>query len=113
MTKGVVVVLGKTGRNFAAGMSGGVAYVLDEDGDFRTRCNMGLVAVDSLPAADADTLSDLIQRHLDLTGSGVATRLLASWSEAQERFVRVMPVEYAKVLATQHLDTEAARVAAV
>ncbi len=113
MTKGLVVVLGKTGRNFAAGMSGGVAYVLDADGTFRTRCNMGLVAVDPLAPEDAETVSYLVQRHLDLTGSGVAARLLERWADAQQRFVRVMPVEYAKVLATQHLDTEAARVAAV
>ena len=113
MTRGLVVVLGGTGRNFAAGMSGGVAYVLDEDGTFRTRCNMGLVAVDPLGAQDAETVRNLIQRHQDLTGSGVAARLLANWPEAQQRFVRVMPVEYAKVLATQHLDTDAARVAAV
>jgi len=113
MTKGLVVVLGKTGRNFAAGMSGGVAYVLDEDGDFRRHCNMGLVSVDPLPPGEIDTLSDLIQRHLDLTGSGVAARLLADWPATQKRFVRVMPVEYAQVLAKQHLDTEAARLAAV
>jgi len=113
MTRGLVVVLGRTGRNFAAGMSGGVAYVLDDDGTFRTRCNMGLVAVEALTAQDADTIRDLIQRHHDLTGSGVAARLLANWQEAQGQFLRVMPVEYAKVLTTQHLDTESARVAAI
>ena len=74
---------------------------------------MGLVAVDPLGVQDAETVRNLIQRHQDLTGSGVATRLLANWPEAQQRFVRVMPVEYAKVLATQHLDTDAARVAAI
>jgi glutamate synthase domain-containing protein 3 len=113
MTKGVVLVLGRTGRNFAAGMSGGVAYVLDDDGTFRSRCNMGLVAVDLPSAQDLEVVHDLVQRHHDLTGSGVASRLLASWREAQQQFVRVMPVEYAKVLAKQHLDTDAARVAAV
>jgi len=113
MTKGVVVVLGRTGRNFAAGMSGGVAYVLDDDGTFRSRCNMGLVAVDPASARDLEVVHDLVQRHHELTGSGVASRLLASWQEAQQQFVRVLPVEYAKVLATQHLDTDAARVAAV
>ena len=75
---------------------------------------MGLVAVEPLGADGRRApCSDLIQRHLDLTGSGVAARLLASWPEAQRQFVKVLPVEYAKVLATQHLDTEAARVAAV
>ncbi|HJW71180.1 MAG TPA: glutamate synthase-related protein, partial [Candidatus Binatia bacterium] len=113
MTKGLVVVLGRTGRNFAAGMSGGIAYVLDEDGAFRSRCNMGLVAVDAASAEDLEVVRDIVQRHYDLTRSGVAWRLLSGWQEAQQQFVRVMPVEYAKVLATQHLDTEAARVAAV
>jgi len=108
-----VLVLGRTGRNFAAGMSGGVAYVLDDDGTFRTRCNMGLVAVEAPTADDLSTIHDLIRRHHDLTRSGVAERLLASWTDAQQQFVKVMPVEYAKVLAKQHLDTEAARVAAV
>jgi glutamate synthase (NADPH/NADH) large chain len=113
MTRGLVVVLGRTGRNFAAGMSGGIAYVLDEDGTFRSRCNMGLVAVDAATARDLDVVRDLVQRHYDLTRSGVAWRLLSGWQEAQQQFVRVMPVEYAKVLAKQHLDTEAARLAAV
>jgi glutamate synthase domain-containing protein 3 len=113
MTKGLVVVLGRTGRNFAAGMSGGIAYVLDEDGTFRSRCNTGLVAVDAASAEDLATVRDLVQRHYDLTRSGVAWRLLSGWQDAQQRFVRVMPVEYAKVLAKQHLDTEAARLAAV
>jgi glutamate synthase (NADPH/NADH) large chain len=113
MTRGVVVVLGKTGRNFAAGMSGGVAYVLDEDGGFRAHCNMGLVSVNPLAPEDVEKVSYLIQRHFDLTGSGVAARLLENWAETQAHFVRVLPVEYAKVLATQHLDTEAAQVAAV
>src|SRR5262249_56264559 len=72
MTKGVVLVLGRTGRNFAAGMSGGVAYVLDEDGSFRTRCNPGLVAVEAPAAGDVQTIHDLIQRHYDFTRSGVA-----------------------------------------
>src|SRR5262245_63608473 len=113
MTKGLVLVLGRTGRNFAAGMSGGVAYVLDEDGSFRTRCNPGLVAVEAPEAGDVQTIHDLIQRHYDLTRSGVAWRLLSGWKETQKQFVRVMPVEYAKVLAKQHLDTEAARLASV
>jgi glutamate synthase domain-containing protein 3 len=113
MTKGLVVVLGRTGRNFAAGMSGGVAYVLDDDGTFRTRCNVGLVAIETPTADDLTTIHDLIQRHHDLTRSGVAARLLADWKQAQKQFVKIMPVEYAKVLAKQHLDTEAARLAAV
>jgi glutamate synthase (ferredoxin) len=113
MTKGLVLVLGRTGRNFAAGMSGGVAYVLDDDGTFRTRCNMGLVAVEPATGDDLVTVRNLIQRHHDLTRSGVAERLLSSWQVAQQQFVKVIPVEYAQVLAKQHLDTDSARLAAV
>jgi glutamate synthase (NADPH) large chain len=72
MTKGLVLVLGRTGRNFAAGMSGGVAYVLDDDGTFRTRCNLGLVTIEAPAADDLTTIYDLVQRHHDLTRSGVA-----------------------------------------
>jgi glutamate synthase domain-containing protein 2/glutamate synthase domain-containing protein 3 len=113
MTRGAVVVLGKTGRNFAAGMSGGVAYVLDEDGTFESRCNKGLVAVEPLDANCEATVRTLVQRHLDYTGSGVAARLLADWPAAAKQFVRVIPEEYRSVLARQHLDTEAAALAAV
>jgi glutamate synthase domain-containing protein 3 len=113
MTKGTVVVLGRTGRNFAAGMSGGVAYVLDEDGTFESRCNKGMVGLEPLDAGDRETLRALVERHWDLTRSAVAWRVLSGWQELQDRFVKVLPVEYAKVLATAHLDTEAARVAAV
>src|SRR5262249_28513395 len=113
MTKGLGLGLGRTGRNFAPGMSGRLPHVLDADGTFRTRCNMGLVAVETSSAEDLETIHRLIQRHYDLTRSGVAWRLLSGWEETQRQFVRVIPVEYAKVLATQHLDTEAARLAAV
>jgi len=113
MTKGLVIVLGKTGRNFAAGMSGGIAYVLDEDGSFADHVNMGMVGLVELDAADRDTLRTLVERHRDLTGSGVAKRLLDDWERAVARFVKVLPTDYAKVLATQHLDTDEARVAAV
>jgi glutamate synthase domain-containing protein 3 len=94
-------------------MSGGVAYVLDDEGTFRTRCNVGLVAIETPTVDDLTTIRDLVHRHHDLTRSGVAARLLADWKQAQKQFVKIMPVEYAKVLAKQHLDTEAARLAAV
>jgi len=113
MTKGLVVVLGKVGRNFAAGMSGGVAYVLDEDGSFARHCNMGMVALDPMEDADRATVKDLVHRHYEYTGSTVAWRLLSGWKDATQRFVKVMPVEYRKVLAAAHLDTDEARVAAV
>ncbi|HXJ32880.1 MAG TPA: glutamate synthase large subunit [Candidatus Eisenbacteria bacterium] len=113
MTKGTVVVLGKTGRNFAAGMSGGVAYVLDEDGTFEGHCNKGMVGLDPLTAQDERTLRELVERHGALTGSAVAARILGEWDRVRTRFVKVMPTDYKAVLARQHLDTDAARVAAI
>ncbi len=113
MTKGTVLVLGKTGRNFAAGMSGGVAYVLDADGGFAARCNMSMVALDPMDEHDLTIVKDLLHRHYEYTESAVAWRILSAWHEASRQFVKVMPVEYRKVLAAAHLDTDAARVAAV
>jgi glutamate synthase domain-containing protein 3 len=113
MTGGAVVVLGRAGRNFAAGMSGGVAFVLDEDGSFGTRCNMGMVEIDPMTAAHRQQLRDLIERHRALTGSAVAERLLADWERALDLFRMVMPTDYKAVLARQHLDGDAARLAAV
>jgi glutamate synthase domain-containing protein 2/glutamate synthase domain-containing protein 1/glutamate synthase domain-containing protein 3 len=100
MTGGRVVVLGPTGRNFAAGMSGGVAYVLDEDGGFAERCNMGMVGFDALDQADAIELRALIEEHRERTDSPVAARVLDEWDELLERgaFVKVMPHDYKRVL---------------
>jgi glutamate synthase domain-containing protein 2/glutamate synthase domain-containing protein 1/glutamate synthase domain-containing protein 3 len=100
MTGGRVVVLGGTGRNFAAGMSGGVAYVLDEDGSFPTRCNMGMVGLEQLDAADAVELRAIIAEHLLRTDSPVAARVLAQWDAllARGAFVKVMPHDYKRVL---------------
>jgi glutamate synthase domain-containing protein 3 len=113
MTKGLVVVLGKTGRNFAAGMSGGVAYVLNADGDFATRCNLGMVEIDPVDEADAKTIHDLVRRHYDYTQSAVAWRVLSGWKEYAHQFAKVMPVEYRQVLAKQHLDSDAAKLASI
>ncbi|MEA2626206.1 MAG: glutamate synthase large chain [Candidatus Binatota bacterium] len=113
MTKGTVVVLGRTGRNFGAGMSGGTAYVLDLDGDFAGRCNRGMVDLEPMDDDDARRVHDLVRRHYDFTQSSVAWRVLSGWKELSHRFVRVMPVEYRKVLAAQHLDNEAAKLASV
>ena len=100
MTGGRVVVLGPTGRNFAAGMSGGVAYVLDEDGTFHKRCNMGMVGFEELSAADAIELRAMVEEHLRRTDSPVAARVLEEWSELLGRgaFVKVMPHDYKRVL---------------
>jgi glutamate synthase domain-containing protein 2/glutamate synthase domain-containing protein 1/glutamate synthase domain-containing protein 3 len=101
MTGGRVVVLGPTGRNFAAGMSGGIAYVLDEQGAFAKRCNMGMVDFEALAPADAIELRALIAEHEQRTDSPVARRVLAEWEEllARGAFVKVMPRDYKRVLA--------------
>jgi glutamate synthase domain-containing protein 2/glutamate synthase domain-containing protein 1/glutamate synthase domain-containing protein 3 len=100
MTGGRVVVLGPTGRNFAAGMSGGVAYVLDEEGTFAKRCNMGMVGFDEISAADAIELKAMVEEHRRRTDSPVAERVLAEWDELLGRgaFVKVMPHDYKRVL---------------
>ena len=98
MTGGRVVVLGRTGRNFAAGMSGGVAWVLDVDGRFATRCNPGMVDLEALADDDVPVVQDLLARHADLTGSPVARRLLEDWQATRARFVKVMPRDYKRVL---------------
>jgi glutamate synthase (NADPH/NADH) large chain len=125
MTGGIVVVLGQTGRNFAAGMSGGIAYVLDEENDFEQRCNMamvelepvpeeeanlditeqgeleshGRVSVDHLGQGDQALLRKLISNHLSYTGSTRAKTILDNWSQYLPKFVKVMPTEYKRALA--------------
>jgi glutamate synthase domain-containing protein 3 len=111
MTRGVAVILGNTGRNFAAGMSGGIAYVYDEAGGFETRCNHGLVDLELLESADEFTLKQLIERHHELTGSAVAKRILQRWPDEVRRFVKVFPRDYKRVMAEQHYDSEIAGLA--
>ena len=99
MTGGRVVVLGETGRNFAAGMSGGVAFVLDVDGDFRRRCNLGMVDLEPLEHPDDVALvGGLIDRHVTYTGSAYGATILAGWTAMRSRFVKVMPRDYKRVL---------------
>ncbi len=112
MTGGTVVVLGQTGRNFAAGMSGGIAYVYDEDGMFDKRCNHSMVALEKVqPAdkvsslagehmgqADETTLLDLLNKHVAYTGSERAKMILADWNTYRAKFVKVLPNEYKRVL---------------
>ena len=99
MTGGVVVVLGSTGRNFAAGMSGGVAYVVDRDGTFaRGRCNREMVDLDPLSSDDATRLHGLVSRHCDITGSRLAKEILDYWEAVLPRVVKVMPVDYKRAL---------------
>jgi glutamate synthase (NADPH/NADH) large chain len=126
MTGGVVVVLGRTGRNFAAGMSGGIAYVLDDDSTFKSRCNMAMVELEPVPdeeqiaeqefgvdleshgrvdvmsdltVKDAERLNLLISNHARYTGSKRAAEILANWNHYRPLFRKVMPVEYRRALA--------------
>jgi glutamate synthase domain-containing protein 3 len=99
MTNGVVVVLGKCGRNFAAGMNGGLAYVYDEAGDFAARrCNLAAVDLEPLGEADDAALRRLVERHAAFTGSPRALRLLDNWGQARDRFLRVFPREFKRAL---------------
>ncbi len=98
MTGGRVVVLGETGRNFAAGMSGGIAYVWDPNNRFHDYCNMGLVEFDEIDYEDINLLKELIENHFEFTGSMVARRVLDNWSLSLEQFVKVMPMDFKRVM---------------
>ncbi len=99
MTGGRVIVLGKTGRNFAAGMSGGIAYIWDKNKSFTALCNMGMVELEALELdEDIDEVKTLIKNHLDYTGSSLAKAALGNWSETIKQFVKVMPTDYKRVL---------------
>ena len=121
MTGGVVVVLGKTGRNFAAGMSGGIAYVLDMDGDFSSKCNLSMVTLqhikkeqnsrlyrrnghfNDMTRFDEARIRDLVERHLHYTNSNLARRILDNWNKYLPSFIKVMPTDFRKALmATKH-----------
>lgn len=99
MTGGRVLVLGSTGRNFAAGMSGGIAYVFNVDDDFDYFCNMGMVELSLLETEDDEReVRELLEKHVEATGSPLARRLLFSWHDARTRFIKVLPIEYKKRL---------------
>ncbi|MFO7687482.1 MAG: glutamate synthase large subunit [Desulfobacterales bacterium] len=105
MTGGRVVVLGPAGRNFAAGMSGGIAYVLDEAGDFgRCRCNPEMVELEEVSTDDRPELKNLIESHYRYTRSTVAERVLAKWDETLLRFIKVIPVDYKRALREMAVD---------
>ena len=122
MTAGTVVVLGDTGRNFAAGMSGGIAYVYDPDGEFAAKCNMAMVRLEPVLAGDAQIASvdrsiwhsrimggeretdetilrSMVERHFKHTGSTRARNLLDDWAQGRSKFVKVFPLEYKRALA--------------
>ncbi|MCJ8209856.1 glutamate synthase large subunit [Mucilaginibacter sp. RS28] len=98
MTGGRALILGKTGRNFAAGMSGGIAWVYDVDGTFADNCNAEMVDLDPLSKADEEQIINLLKKHVNLTNSEVARQLLGNWSAAVSKFVKVFPKEYKRVL---------------
>ncbi len=99
MTGGRVVVLGHTGRNFAAGMSGGIAYVIDWDGEFETRCNREMVELGYLDDPDeADEVRSMIEKHARYTSSKLAHRVLAKWDDTRQRIVKILPRDYKQVL---------------
>jgi glutamate synthase (ferredoxin) len=101
MTGGRVVVLGRTGRNFGAGMSGGYAYVLDENGEFEKLCNLGMVEIEELDAADAAFVAGMIEEHRVRTGSVKAKELLANWEQTVQLLIKVVPTEYRRALEEQ------------
>ena len=99
MTGGRAVILGRTGRNFAAGMSGGIAYVWDLDANFLQNCNLELVDLEKVEAEeDVTELRNLISLHQKYTGSTVAARILDQWDAMLPQFVKVMPVDYKRIL---------------
>ena len=107
MTGGLTVILGPTGRNFAAGMSGGIAYIWDEHGDFKQKCNMGTVDLDPVDSEeDTAELRELIELHKEFTGSRQAERVLDAWPDVLDQFVKVMPVDYKRVLAERRKHDE-------
>ena len=98
MTGGKAVILGSTGRNFGAGMSGGIAYIYDIDGNFVNNCNNETFEIETLLKEDEKDLKDLIKKHLDYTESNVASTILKSWDNEKGKFVKVMPTDYKRVL---------------
>jgi glutamate synthase (NADPH) large chain len=105
MTGGIALILGKTGRNFAAGMSGGIAWVYDVDGTFAENCNTEMVDLDPLSAKDEQQIGELLRKHVSLTGSKLAQDILKNWNVVSERFIKVFPREYKKVIEKLELQS--------
>lgn len=104
MTGGKVVVLGRTGRNFAAGMSGGIAYVYDKENKFKDSCNMGMVELEKLDAEDEMTVYNLIYNHHKYTQSSLAKEILDNFKNILKKFIKVMPLEYKRILEGKELE---------
>ena len=109
MTGGRAVILGETGRNFGAGMSGGIAYVLDRKGDFASKCNTGTLELEILCMEnDIIELKQLVSNHMKATGSTVARQILDNWEDELRQFVKVMPTDYKRVLMQMTEESSAA-----
>jgi glutamate synthase (NADPH/NADH) large chain len=114
MTGGRTVVLGNVGRNFAAGMSGGIAYVWDPENNFDYFCNMEMVELSLVEeVADIKELTDLIESHVRYTDSAIAKELLENWEQSLTQFIKIMPIEYKKVLHAQRVAALEAKIANV
>jgi glutamate synthase domain-containing protein 3 len=108
MTGGVAVILGKTGRNFAAGMSGGMAFIFDEKGEFPAKCNLEMVSIEPFEdEEDRLLVRDLLIQHAGYTNSEVAAYILNDWDELSKHFVKVMPNDLKRVLAEKKTAAEA------
>ncbi|MDB5335114.1 MAG: glutamate synthase large subunit [Planctomycetaceae bacterium] len=106
MTRGNVVIIGSTGRNFAAGMSGGLAYVLDEKGDFRIHCNQEMVDLDPLLDSDVEKVQTLLRKHIEKTDSERAQYVLENWDRLQAKFIKVYPKDFKRVLSERKVKAE-------
>ncbi|MEL7148889.1 MAG: glutamate synthase subunit alpha, partial [Bacteroidota bacterium] len=104
MTGGRVVVLGQTGKNFGAGMSGGIAYILDSTDDFEKKCNTGMIGLEAPDDEDFKTIYELIERHIKYTNSPAGIAIINSWDDAKKQFIKVIPHDYKAVLAKQKLE---------
>ncbi|MFH1753652.1 MAG: glutamate synthase-related protein, partial [Candidatus Omnitrophota bacterium] len=106
MTGGKVVVLGRAGRNFAAGMSGGVAYVYDQRGDFKDKCNLSMVDLEPLSGQDESVIKDLLNNHCKYTESKRAEYILENFSKEKKRFIKIMPIEYKRILEGAKIESK-------
>ena len=104
MTGGNIVILGKTGRNFAAGMSGGAAYIYDVEGTFKQKCNMEMVAFDPIEKCDTEIIKRMLEAHYEYTQSTIAKKVLDSFELELKKFIKVMPTEYKRILETTRVQ---------
>ena len=112
MTGGRVVVLGETGKNFAAGMSGGIAYVLDESNAFEKNCNKAMVGLEAPSDVDSEELKALIENHYDYTKSDKAKRVLERFDELKSQFIKVIPHDYKRILEAKKEENQTEKIVA-